>query len=266
MPIFHSISRCLLLGALLLSACEEQPGTSQTGYDHDLRGFRLDAGEDLGATADLGERAGDLGVDIGADGGQAGLPDSGADAGTNAGMDLGLDAGPPNDAGALDLGQDAGAPDLGHDAGFICGDGQLDPGETCDDGQITAECDRLTDGGDGRCVEPGTCSPGYIFSNGCIPSQLELHVHIDVSNTCNMTVSPTTLTVPAGQQVNIDWHNHSVDYPVDVWMSYGGGFTDLPQGQTWDEPIPHCSIQSPHQEWADISTACSSFRFIIDCQ
>jgi hypothetical protein len=49
-------------------------------------------------------------------------------------------------------------------------------------------------------------------------------------------------------------------------MSYGGGFLDLPTGATWDEPIGHCATPLVHDEWADISTACSSFRFLIHCQ
>lgn len=54
-------------------------------------------------------------------------------------------------------------------------------------------------------------------------------------------------------------------YAIDVWMSYGGGYTDLPTGATWDEPIGHCGTPSAHTEYADISTACSSFRFLINC-
>lgn len=92
------------------------------------------------------------------------------------------------------------------------------------------------------------------------------HIHIQVSNTCAMTVTPTSITVPPNQTAYFDWHNHSTSYPVDVWMSYGGGFLDLPIGATWDEPIGHCSTPLVHDEYADISTACSSFRFIIHCQ
>ena len=98
-----------------------------------------------------------------------------------------------------------------------------------------------------------------------IPPTADLHVHIAVSNTCAMTVTPMAVTVPANQTLYLDWHNHSVDYPVDVWMSYGGGFLDLPTGATWDEPIGHCSTPLVHDEYADISTACSSFRFLIHC-
>jgi hypothetical protein len=69
-----------------------------------------------------------------------------------------------------------------------------------------------------------------------------------------------------GETLYIDWHNHSRDYPVDVWMSYGGGYTDLAVGATWDEPIGHCRTPFVGDEYADISTACSSFRFLIHCR
>ena len=94
---------------------------------------------------------------------------------------------------------------------------------------------------------------------------LDQHVHIFVSNTCVMSVDPKEITVPAGSTVRIDWHNHSADYPVTVWMSYGGGYTDLPTGSTWDEPIEHCANINPYTAYADISTACSRFRFFIRC-
>src|SRR4051812_16313096 len=39
------------------------------------------------------------------------------------------------------------------------------------------------------------------------------HIHTQVSNTCVMTVTPMSITVPADQTAYFDWHNHSVDYP-----------------------------------------------------
>ena len=99
-----------------------------------------------------------------------------------------------------------------------------------------------------------------------IPPTSTNHIHIMVANNCAMTVNPTSITVPPNQTAYFQWHNHSVDYPVDVWMSYGGGFLDLPTGQTWNEPIGHCATPLVHDEYGDISTACSSFRFVIHCQ
>ena len=98
------------------------------------------------------------------------------------------------------------------------------------------------------------------------PPRADLHVHIEVSNTCVMTVTPREVSVPPDQTLYLDWHNHSRDYPVDVWMSYGGGYTDLAPGATWDEPIGHCSTPFVGDEYADITTACSSFRFLIHCR
>jgi hypothetical protein len=97
------------------------------------------------------------------------------------------------------------------------------------------------------------------------PAEATYCVDIDVSNTCVMTVSPTEITIPAGQTAYFCWRNQSADYAVDVWLSYGGGYTDLPPGATWDEPVGHCLGPSAHTEYADISTACSEHRFLIDC-
>lgn len=189
---------------------------------------------------------------------------------------LGLDAA-PKDGGAQDAGAwdasaadaepvDAGAPDTG--PAEVCGDGVLQGNETCDDGRLASGCDTYHDGGDGLCVPPGQCATGYILDrNGdCVVQELSATVIIDVSNTCVMAVTPTEITVPSGQSVLIDWYNRSVDYPVDVWLSYGGGYLDLAPGTTWDEPISHCTGPNPHNEYADISTACSSFRFYFRCQ
>ncbi len=90
-------------------------------------------------------------------------------------------------------------------------------------------------------------------------------VDIDVSNTCVMRVSPTSVTIPHGEVAYFCWRNRSRDYAVDVWLSYGGGYTDLATGATWNEPVRHCLGPSAHDEYADVSTACSSFRFLIHC-
>lgn len=92
------------------------------------------------------------------------------------------------------------------------------------------------------------------------------HVHIYVSNTCVMSVSPTSFTVPAGETLQLTYHNHSNDYAVDVWKSYGGGYLDLMPGASWNETYEHCFGPSPTTEYADISTACSNFRLYVYCQ
>ncbi len=92
------------------------------------------------------------------------------------------------------------------------------------------------------------------------------HVHIYVSNTCAMSVSPMSFTVPAGETLQLTYHNHSTDYAVNVWKSYGGGYLDLAPGDSWNETYEHCFGPSPATEYADISTACSSFRLYVNCQ
>ena len=109
-------------------------------------------------------------------------------------------------------------------------------------------------------------APDAFVPADAFAARADLHVHIEVDNTCRMTVTPREVSVPPGQTLYLDWHNHSRDYPVDVWMSYGGGYTDLATGATWDEPIGHCSTPFVGDEYADISTACSSFRFLIHCR
>lgn len=154
------------------------------------------------------------------------------------------DAGPPSDAGVLDAGSidaglaDAGATDAGHDAS-------------------TSDAGWSHDGGADGGVDAGT--------DAGTPPRSDHHIHIAVDNFCNMTVTPTEVTIPPDQTAYFAWHNHSADYEVTVWMSYGGGYTDLATGATWNEPIGHCSTPLAHDEWADISTACSSFRFLIHC-
>jgi len=148
-----------------------------------------------------------------------------------------------------------------------CGDGVVQSNESCDDGVVMSDCDTLTNGGDGHCVPAGTCSPGYVYvaGKGCLVELLTDHVHIDVNNFCNMSVSPMEFTVPAGQRLKLSYHNHSVNYPVDVWKSYGGGFLDLQPGMIWNEQYEHCFGPNPEEPYADISTACSQFRLHIHC-
>lgn len=147
----------------------------------------------------------------------------------------------------------------------ICGDAFLGPGEACDDG-LTLDCVGTHDGGDGTCVPAGECSPGYILADAeCVPESMAAHVHIMVSNNCDMTVDPEEFSVLPGQKLKIAYHNHSVDYPVDVWMHYNGGFLDLQPGGTWNEQYEHCFGPNPSEGYADITTACSEFHLPIHC-
>lgn len=115
-------------------------------------------------------------------------------------------------------------------------------------------------------LPPDAFAPPDAGADAGTPPRSDHHIHIEVDNFCRMTVTPREITIPADQTAYFDWHNHSRDYPVDVWMSYGGGYTDLATGATWDEPIGHCGTPFVGDEYADISTACSSFRFLIHCR
>ncbi len=99
----------------------------------------------------------------------------------------------------------------------------------------------------------------------CVAELWVDHVHIMVDNTCKMQVTPSSFTVQPGQKLRLDYHNHSVDYPVDVWMHYNGGYTDLQPGATWMEKYEHCFGPAPSEGWAKISTACSEYVLPIHC-
>lgn len=90
-------------------------------------------------------------------------------------------------------------------------------------------------------------------------------VAIYVDNTCRMDVVPKSIDVPRGTTLKLTFNNRSRDYEVTVWMSYGGGYTDLATGGSWPDPIEHCRLPRPYNEYADISTACSSYRMLIHC-
>lgn len=98
------------------------------------------------------------------------------------------------------------------------------------------------------------------------------HVHIYIDNFCKVSTSPTSFTVPAGETLQLSYHNHSVDYTADVWMMYGGGYLDLAKGGTWNETYKHCFGPSPSVGYADISiagggsSACPKVRLTITCK
>lgn len=98
------------------------------------------------------------------------------------------------------------------------------------------------------------------------------HVHIYIDNFCKVSTSPTSFTVPAGETLQLSYHNHSVDYRADVWMMYGGGYLALEKGATWNETYKHCFGPSPSVGYADISieggggSACPEVRLMITCK
>ena len=80
-----------------------------------------------------------------------------------------------------------------------------------------------------------------------------------------MDVLPKKFDVPAGTFLKLTYFNRSRDYPVDVWLSYGGGFLDLKTGTSWADRFEFCRYPRPYSAYADISTACSKYRLLINC-
>ena len=91
------------------------------------------------------------------------------------------------------------------------------------------------------------------------------NVDIYVDNTCKMDVLPKKFDVPAGTFLKLTYFNRSRDYKVDVWSSYGGGFTDLMTGASWAERFEYCRYPRPYSAYVDVSTACSRYRLMINC-
>lgn len=142
-----------------------------------------------------------------------------------------------------------------------------DAGSAADSGSasgVGADSDAGADSDSGSASDSGAASDSG--SDAGPPPAMATHcVDIDVSNTCAMSVSPGEITIPAGQTAYFCWRNRSRDYPIEVWLSYGGGYTDLAPGATWNEPVGHCLGPNARTEYADISTACSEHRFLIHC-
>jgi hypothetical protein len=87
-------------------------------------------------------------------------------------------------------------------------------------------------------------------------------------------VDPTEITVSVGQSVLLTYHNHSVDYDADVWMSYGGGYIGLPPSSSWADPIERCADVGAYTAYADVSISglgvndpyCPGKRMLIHCE
>jgi hypothetical protein len=254
-----AIGLCMLFAAVLATACsDDSDGPSSDGLPNAVDasgGGSADAGGggDAAATNNGGEDASQHSYDTSGSADAAGEDSADPD---------------PTDV-ASD--EDADVP------AAECGNGMLEEGERCDDGEITSGCDTYHDGGDGLCRPPGECSDEYVLKDDatCAPAKLERHIHVHVDNFCNLWVDPTEIRVPEGQTVSLEYHNHSADYSVDVWGSYAGGFLDLEPGKSWDDPFEHCaSGDRPYQAGAEISVAglgvndqhCPGHNFVIHCE
>jgi hypothetical protein len=152
------------------------------------------------------------------------------------------------------------------DGGMVDEDGGADDGGVVDD-DAGLDAGVLDVGASDTGVDaPVAVDAGHDApADAGVPATMTYCVDIDVDNFCNMAVDPTEITIPADQIAYFCWRNRSEDYPVDVWLSYGGGYTDLAPGATWNEPPGHCLGPTPHDEYADITTACSEHRFLIHC-
>ena len=128
---------------------------------------------------------------------------------------------------------------------------------TCDGSSGTAECSYPS--------SLQFCTYGCAGGECQSDPQQDLHIDIYVDNFCNMNVVPPEVSVPSGQTALLTYHNNSVDYPVDVWLSYGGGYLDLMTGTIWADPFEWCAGDYSYTGYADISTACSDHRLLIHC-
>lgn len=159
--------------------------------------------------------------------------------------------------------------------GFCAGEPVLcsdPPPDYCSDGftlvvyDSTGTCDGS--GGEAVCIYGSSfqpcefgCRDGECRDN---PQQL-LDINIYVDNFCNMNVVPAEVNVAPGNTVLLTYHNRSVDYEVDVWLSYGGGYLDLETGHSWADSFEWCTSDHVYTGYADISTACSNHRLLIHC-
>ncbi|MDI1450216.1 hypothetical protein [Polyangium sp. 6x1] len=265
-----STSRCGIPLLLVLAAgCSEPPGSTGAGGEGGAGGASGMAGGSGGMGGASGMAGGSGGMGgKGGGGGAGGIGGAGGSGGGEPAAVCGdgmVEAPEACDDGNAAAGDYCAADCLAVTG--ACGDGMLQSNEGCDDGVVMAGCDVLVNGGNGACVPAGTCSPGFVNvpGKGCQPELVTAHVHVMVDNTCKMTVDPVEFSVPAGQKLKISYHNHSASYPIDIWMMYGGGYTELAPGGTWNEMYEHCFGPIPSEGYADISTACSEVKLPIHC-
>jgi hypothetical protein len=189
-----------------------------------------------------------------------------------AGQDAAADR-PPRDLGAADGVVDAGPEaDAGVDAER---DGAGDAAAAdASDGGAGDGAGHAADAGDA--AQPDAqhdAAPQQDAQHDTAPQQDAgtWHVDIYISNTCQVTLVPTSITVAAGSNLMLDFHNNSQWYNADIWWSWTGGYLDLATGAIWHDPIPACSMTSVHDEYADISigggptSGCPGFRLWVHC-
>lgn len=259
-----------LLALLAASSCNDdtQPaddaGTVPTDADGDTGVPTRDAGDATRTdtyTFDTADGRSDRDVDA-TDTADAAAPDTDDAVDTAADADTGIEAvcgnGTVEPGEACDDGNTSDGDYCSSDCQTVtgrCGDGTLQSNESCDDGQITSNCDTYIDGGDGTCQPPGQCSSGYVWDgNKCVPEQKKDHVHISITNTCKLSVQPKDITIRNGRSVKLTYHNHSSSYSADViYSGGGGGYYDLMPGSSWTSPIDWCTNKNrPYTVYIEI--------------
>jgi len=251
------------------AACSEPPKDTGTGGEGGEGGAGAGGGSASSGPGGMGGAGGTGGT--GGMGGAGGAGGSGGIGGTGGGEPTVVCGdGTVEAPEACDDGNTAAGDYCASDCLAVtgaCGDGMVQSNESCDDGTVNVGCDVLVNGGNGVCVPAGTCASGYVNvpGKGCQPELVTAHVHVMVDNTCKMTVDPMEFTVAPGQKLKLSYHNHSAFYPIDVWMMYGGGYTELQPGGIWNETYEHCFGPNASEGYADISTACSEFKLLIHC-
>lgn len=138
-------------------------------------------------------------------------------------------------------------------------------GVSCDGDLVCTTADWLAT----TCACPKGTAPQPGEPTACDPilPPLKLAVDVDVSNTCDLSVDPLSLTVPKDRVATITYTNLSADYHVDVDSEPGVDTFALPQGESWTDPKPWCA--DGISGYADITATegCSAtHRLFITCQ
>ncbi len=150
------------------------------------------------------------------------------------------------------------------------GDSTTEPAATMTESGATSDSDGTTRGGGSTSSTSGDDSSTGSTTEA--PWEELQHVHIEIDNFCQVSVDPPAIDVPADETVKLSYHNHSVDYEADVWLSYGGGYLELELGNTWDDPFEWCTGPNPSVGYADISIAgggnnsCPKYQLKINCE
>ena len=223
---------------VLSAADSEGPWFFEGGVKIPDAGSDSPAQHDSGPTADMGASDSGLPADL------SGPPDSAPPADTLAAQ-CGNTQQEPGEV--CDDGNTADGDYCSGDCQSVtgrCGDGTRQSNETCDDG-VTVSCATDHDGGDGACVPPGSCSPGYVPGSGgaC------------VANT-------TGLTVPCKQGPG--W---------TVFRFHYSGSSKSPQIDVWDASCSYsyasgsaCNVYAVYPGFGSVSYTSQGYPILTTTQ